>query len=363
MARPIEIGVASETKAFKQGVDVGIIAPLEDAVEALDDLGKSRGPEQLESGLRDAQDASEKLQKETKDTAQTIEREYRDAYRSMKNASKDGNDAAREGLKDFKEESAGVARETAASFDGSAQSIIDSFQEIAANSFVGFGPAGAAAGIAAAAGIGLAGAAMAENTRRAEVMRDETVAAFDDMIEAGGNFYTKDIENARIRDALLDEEKYKNILAITKLTGISEADVARAVALAGTERNKIIDQLKEQARINESISQNDAEAYALGQLANRSIEDQVTLLEDLNKAQGTAVNLATTYDQATGGTLAKRAEDHELVLKRNRALADTPKTVNTKLTVDTSELDRVLSVKRSVDLVIKVLDEYGRKIK
>ena len=37
MGKGIEIGVASETKAFKQGVESGIITPLEDAVEALDD--------------------------------------------------------------------------------------------------------------------------------------------------------------------------------------------------------------------------------------------------------------------------------------------------------------------------------------
>jgi len=240
---------------------------------------------------------------------------------------------------------------------------MDSFQEVAANSFVGFGPAGAAAGIVAAAGIGLAGAAMEENTRQAERMRAETVSAFDDMLEAGGNFYTKDIENARIRDTLLDEEKYKTILEITRLTGMAEEDVTRAVALAGGERNKLIGSLKEIAAQNEAIAQSDAEAYANGQLANTSINKQVSLLETLNKAQGTAVDLAQTYDQATGGTLAKRQEEREEIQKRNKALADTPEKVNVKLVVDDSELTKLLKAKKTITLVADIVDRVGKKIR
>ena len=39
------VGINSETKAFKQGIDSGVIAPLEDAQRELIELGKSRGPE------------------------------------------------------------------------------------------------------------------------------------------------------------------------------------------------------------------------------------------------------------------------------------------------------------------------------
>lgn len=61
-----------------------------------------------------------------------------------------------EGLSEFRDESGSTAREAAASFDGSAESIGEVFQEVAANAFAGFGPAGAIAGVAAAAGLGIA---------------------------------------------------------------------------------------------------------------------------------------------------------------------------------------------------------------
>jgi len=84
MAKGIEIGVASDTKAFKQGVETGIIDPLDNAIMALTDLGNSKGPEELERSLDEASDATERLKSETKSTADAIDQEFRSSYKSLK---------------------------------------------------------------------------------------------------------------------------------------------------------------------------------------------------------------------------------------------------------------------------------------
>ena len=78
----------------------------------------------------------------------------------------DGARSAKESLGEVGAEGADTAREVAASFDGSADSIKDGFQEVAANALASLGPVGAGVGIAAAAGIGLVRAA-AEKAKEA----------------------------------------------------------------------------------------------------------------------------------------------------------------------------------------------------
>ncbi len=75
--------------------------------------------------------------------------------KSLGKKTKKAAEEGKSGMDDFKQEANQTARESAASFDGSAESIVDVFQEVAANAFQGFGPAGAVAGLAIAAGIGL----------------------------------------------------------------------------------------------------------------------------------------------------------------------------------------------------------------
>jgi hypothetical protein len=164
MAKPIEIGVGSETKAFKQGFETGVIKPIEDAEKALDALGKSDGTDKLEAGMKDAQKATERLSDETTDAAEKIEREFKQAYSSVRKSANDGTDGARQGVKDMGSEAVQEAREMGASF-GSVEDALDSVQSVVANMFSGFGPAGVAAGVAAAAGIGVL---MAQATDAAE---------------------------------------------------------------------------------------------------------------------------------------------------------------------------------------------------
>ena len=227
----IEIGVASETKAFKQGVDSGIIAPLEDAADKLDDLGKSKGPDKLEAGMKDAQKASEKLGKEVKSTADQIEREFRDSYKSVAKSSDDGMRAATEGVQDFKQEAEQSAKETAASFDGSFESIVGMAQEVSANALSGFGPAGAVAGLAMAAGIGLAVKGFEDVTEAQKVTEVAAAEWADKFIESGQRVATAAQQTGSMVAIATDPEKYKEATEAAEAWGV---DVSTAMlAMSG----------------------------------------------------------------------------------------------------------------------------------
>lgn len=185
MAKGYAVGIASETKAFKQGIDAGVIKPLEDAQDELEKLGRSRGPEQLEDSMRDAQRATEKLGDETKEVAGKIEREFRDSYRSMRNASADTTSRAKQDLGELKNEAVQNASETLSSFDGSAQSIADGIQGTFGGLVQSLGPAGAVGSAAAAAGLGLAVALWEKSQEDAQKLRESAGELADELIETG----------------------------------------------------------------------------------------------------------------------------------------------------------------------------------
>lgn len=279
MAGGYTVGIASETKAFKQGIESGIIDPLEDAQRELMDLGKARGPEQLERAMKDAEKATERLADETKDTARTIEREFRDTYRSVKRSSDDGMDGAKEGMKDFKEEANQTARESAASFDGSAESVVDAFQEIAANAFSGFGPAGAIAGLAAAAGIGLAVGGFDQVGEATEESRQRAAEWAQSYVEAGGKVLTTAITTARVMEIATDPDMYSKATENAKNWGVEVSTAINAMAGETWALNAVNDSLTASAqKVNDEMSevgiQYDWTAESMTDLTTRTANGQ-----------------------------------------------------------------------------------------
>ncbi|MCC2032197.1 hypothetical protein [Microbacterium allomyrinae] len=178
MAKGYTVGIASETKAFKQGIESGVIDPLEDAQRELLALGRSRGPEQLETDLKGAQKATEKLSEEIDTTRRDLER--------MGRSGKDSAQDIGEGLSTVKDEARQSGKEAAASFSGEFDDVADFVQEVIANAFEGFGPAGAAAGIAVAAVIGtVLSNAQAAQEKLADA-REKAVDLASTMYENGG---------------------------------------------------------------------------------------------------------------------------------------------------------------------------------
>ncbi|MFJ4999902.1 hypothetical protein ACIP5T_17250 [Microbacterium sp. NPDC088619] len=222
MAKVHEIGVGADTRGFEDQIKSGLIKPTEDAEKALKKLGDTdagtdaaRDLDKLEDALRDAQRASDR----TADSMDDVGDKGRRAF-----------DKAKDGVDEFRDEANSTAREAAASFDGSAESIADAFQEVAANAFAGFGPAGAVAGIAAAAGIGLAAAGF-ESVHEAEEKAAELASEWADrFVESGQRVATAAQQSAAIVDIATDADKYKEATENAELWGTTVSDAMLAMA-------------------------------------------------------------------------------------------------------------------------------------
>lgn len=187
---PIVIDFLANVKGLLKGTDDAEKA-FADVADSLDDLVRSgdKAGDKLGDGIKDGADdaerAVEQLEPKFKDLADVSRRESKQAGDALGTNIKRGTTEAEGGLKDFKEESASTAKESAASFDGSAESIVDAFQEVAANAFIGFGPAGLVAGLAAAAGIGLVSAEIVNGTELGEEIKQKIADLTTELITSG----------------------------------------------------------------------------------------------------------------------------------------------------------------------------------
>ncbi|GMM94759.1 hypothetical protein [Microbacterium sp. MTN4-26] len=186
MARKYEIAIASETGAFEKGIKSGVIEPLEDAEKALEDLGDANVGRDIDRDLKIAERATKDLKDETKDTAEAIERHFRQSYKKVQDDSRQTTNRMKEGFDEAADEAGQSGREAAASFSGEFDDVADFVQETLANALSGFGPIGAAAGIALATIMGtvLSQAALAQE-RLAEA-RERAVDLASVMYENGG---------------------------------------------------------------------------------------------------------------------------------------------------------------------------------
>ncbi|WP_341941728.1 hypothetical protein [Microbacterium sp. LWH10-1.2] len=185
MARgEIKIPMAVDTGGIEKSIKNGLVEPLEDAEDALKALTKVDAGRDLERDLDKAQDATEDLKEELEDARSDLKK-LGFAAKDAGDDAKRGFKGAEDGVKEMGEEANSTAKEAAASFDGSAESILDAFQEVAANAFAGFGPAGALAGLAIAAGIGIAVGKFQEAEEAAEELRMKAVEYASDAVEAG----------------------------------------------------------------------------------------------------------------------------------------------------------------------------------
>lgn len=255
MAKGIDLSIAADTRSAMSAINRGLIDPLEDVSELLETVGKEgdSAGDDIEKGMRDAQ-------RRTDDAADEI-RKLRDELNKAGRAGKktgddidDGFNRAEQGAQEFKEEANQTAREAAASFDGSAESIGDVFQELAANAFGGFGPAGAVAGIAAAAGIGMAisgfeqvGEAEAESRQRAA----DWAQAY---VEAGGKILTTAITTAKVMEIATNPEMYTKATENAKNWGVDVSTAINAMAGESWALNAVNDSLVSSAdKINEEM--------------------------------------------------------------------------------------------------------------
>lgn len=203
---------------------------LSDISDELDEFGRrvQDASRQVDDGQREVRDFGE----EVRDAGREVDRaadDIDDSFSKIERSAKANlgdidrhTGRAKEGLNEVGDEASQVAREMGSSFDGSAESIGDAIQDLAANAGNWLGPIGVAAGAAAATGIGLIRA-------KQEELKQMTEEFVDAMLEAGGRLDSAAVDD-RIRQTA--RENGKELVELQELadrTSLSYVDLARAM--------------------------------------------------------------------------------------------------------------------------------------
>ncbi|MFP7760911.1 hypothetical protein [Marisediminicola sp. LYQ85] len=259
MANDIQLNVTGDTQGLIDAVAKGAVS-VEKLEDVLDDAAKTGADagEKLEKSLDGAEDAAEKLGKAGKRSGDDIEKGMRDAQRDTKDLEaeiKDARDAfekagragrdlgdnvykgAKKGegaIDEMGDEALQEAKEMGASF-GSVEDALDSVQSVISNMFVGFGPAGIVAGVAVAAGIGLAMTAGQDAAEAINQAKERVSELTLELYEAGGDIDQLDI-GGKMREwgvEIADTKEFWEIWQEGAVTNIGKA--AKAAKLAQTD--------------------------------------------------------------------------------------------------------------------------------
>lgn len=305
-----EIGDAGDAGA-RQAADA--LKEIDDVADRIDlekigDEAKDTGNEVaagLDKGTEDAEKAFEDLRKATVRVLDDVADRARTTGRDVGDDVAKGTRAAGDGFDELKDEAKQSARESAASFSGEFDDVADLIQEIAANAFAGFGPLGAAAGIAAAAGLG----AITKAIQGAKDKAEEAQERFANMVEtltSGDPDAVFEMLNENIKDiivsnedAIVSFEEFNEIMDDLNGTGIRQEEVL--LALAGDSGaiarvQKALDPLiekEQQARAMHVMSTEAYEGSAASMEKLRNKLDEVT-----GSTEGT-ISAADTYTKAS----------------------------------------------------------------
>lgn len=312
----MEVDLALNARRFQAGTKDAEKA-LEDLQDVVDDFKRDAtdaGEEAADSFnvLSDMAGDAERSIDDLSDAAKDAEREFRDAGRAAEDFGRDaegaGDDARRgldkagEGLDDFKSEAASSGREAAASFSGEFDDVTDLVQEVAANAFGGFGPAGAAAGLAAAVGVGLVSAAFTQAEEDAEASKEAAASWAQTWIDNGGRVLSAMTLQSNMNDIIGDTERWAEVQQIAAAAGVDESLALRALAGDALAYSTIQSELTQAQDANTAAiaaTGDEMTAMAEGLYSQRSEIGQATnALNDNNEAMAQGQAIAGIYAQS-----------------------------------------------------------------
>lgn len=357
----INIDLVADVKGVIKGTDK-ISDALDDVADDLKDLGKH----------------GDTLDDKVSSAFKSIADDARKAGKDIGHDVKSGTDKAGEGLGEMRREAASTATESAASF-GSIEDGAGALQEILANAFAGFGPAGMAAGLVAAAGIGLAISAMQESAETATAAKQKAVDMVDALAEAGGELASVDVADkikSWGREVIEDNwmtfwaneasTKFQEVAKDAESFGVKSGDAIRAAAGTADDSRKFLDETADDwqeltRRIDEG-SEVTAEGALIQDTAAASAKKQRDALSDL---RGQAEeNIRVTEDAVEIYGLEADAMDNSAAATEaaNDALKDRAAALDESATAamgaDQAELDYVATLQQSA----KDIESNGRTV-
>lgn len=302
----IKLDVLANVRDFQRGTD--------DVADALDDVADS-----LDDVVRDGERSGERLERSFAELATAARRSGDDAGDGLRKGFK----RAEDGVQDFKQEANQSLRETAASVS-SVEDGLDAVQEIAANALGGFGPAGAAAGLVAATGIGLATTALQGNQEAADETKRRFADMYSEAIEDGRTFLTESqilAESLRIINDPERQGEYNDAVNDAKVLNLDINDTIRAragdeekIALVREAAKRVSEEMNETMR--DGVGINAAEYAELGNIAAKY--DELKNLSDDRKDRAAAS--LELEKELNGEVAAGNAEAKKAIDERGKAL-------------------------------------------
>ena len=347
---------------------------LDDVAKDADKAGKKIGDE-LSDGAKDAQDAGEKM-----------ERKFRDAFDETKKDAKStgdkvGDDVKRgfkraEGAADeFKDEAKSTSREAAASFTGDFEDVSDAIQETLANALSGFGPAGAVAGMAAAAGIGILVSVLQSSADKAAEVKEKTIELAGAIREAGGEI--KDVDWAgqfeEFANAISDPKSWfepwqaasktnaEVIAADAEKLGLDYADLFQGLAgdseAAGRALEDINAKIAEQDEAYQKLVADGVDPAAAASMTYTGhLETQRDRLEQATAATEGAIDLAELYSEAIEGSSAAVEEYNDAQEKRLDLIKEEAELNMTAAEAEAAWAQTVMDATDALEEINKVTD-------
>lgn len=361
--KPITIGIASDTRAFEQGVKSGVIDPLDDVAKAADKAGKSgdKAGDELSDGMKDAQTATERFGREFKSTADDITRQSQTSSRRVTQDFDETTTRGKESFKELGNEAKQNAAETFSSFDGSAQSFVGGIQGTLGGIVSSLGPVGAAAGAAGALGIGLITSAFQTAEDKAAELAQRTAEATDDMIASGRRVLSDQFLRQAISDQLEDDNLKKNQKRATEL-GLPLATVAAAYAGVTEAQDQVLARTDKYIASNQKLIDSGDQLGFAGKKAFQDIRSDIDATikstDDASTAAGAYGVAISKYGIAADDATAKTKATGD-------AVNNLPKSKTIPLVVDSSQVDSALQAiqkKAQVTVELRGVTRTGEKV-
>lgn len=252
MAHIHEIGIASDTKAFDQGFKSGVIRPVEDAVQAFEDLERQvDGADysnvlDLERDLKDTARAADDLGDDGKRSLDKLEKALESAQREtdqLGRKAREAGDDAGQGFGRMRAASEEVTQEVGSNLGEAVSSIRGDLSDLGqvgqdtlgglAATVAGMGPAGLAGAFALAAGavgLGALTAGQEEAKEKQEALNESAAKFAEGYIEGIDGAISASQVFAEINSIATDPERYKVAGENAKNWGIDVSTAMRAMA-------------------------------------------------------------------------------------------------------------------------------------
>lgn len=310
----IEIPVGIDTGGFEKGVRNGLIDPIEDVEDALDQLGKVDAGTDLERDLGKAQDATEDLDRELDQTRKSLDK--------LGYAARDAGDDGVKGMRKIKDgadevttEGFANAAEAVSSFRGDVEDLGQIGQDTLgglAGTLAGTGPAGIVGAVglaAAAAGWGLITQSIQDQEEAARKLRERLTSAYEDAASEGRSYIDTAQFIAEANDLIFNPDRadeYKKIREDAKRLNLDESLLIKANS-GDLESQKIVRQ-----EINKFLESDEAHLDSIyGK--NKGLSDEATEMrdrwEDIAKATDEATASAENSKKVTSEFLLDAARN------------------------------------------------------